>query len=139
MEAGKERLPIGSKIWPYRILRDVILVELFAGIGGFLIGFGIANTEASSVNLAASIGSLVMVPIALSIVGIINSNNRWFHLAMVTLACFILDTGFEMILFNRAFSFLTIAWYFTYFIVGGLLSMLYPVFKNREKVSQDEQ
>lgn len=132
---------IRSKIWPYRIIRDVILVELLCGIGGFLVGW--ASTAAGGYALSqVPLASLVMAPIGLSIVGAINPTNRWLHLAIVTLMCLIFDTGFHMLFFPETyigFSVFTVFWYFVYFVVGGFLSMLYPIFKNKDKKPKADQ
>jgi len=132
---------IRSKIWPYRIIRDVILVELFCGLGGFLVGS--ASTAAGGDALSqVPLASLVMAPIGLSIVGAINPTNRWLHLAIVTLICLIFDIGFNMLFFPETyidFSVFIVFWYFIYFVVGGLLSMLYPIFKNKDKPTDEQK
>jgi hypothetical protein len=131
---------IRSNIWPYRIIRDVILVQLFCGLGGFLVGWASTAAEGDAQS-QVTLATLVMAPIGLSIVGAINPTNRWLHLAIVTLMCVIFDTGFHKLFFPETtidFSVYTVFWYFVFFVVGGLLSMLYPIFKNKDK-PKDEQ
>ena len=120
---------IWSKIRPYRIIRDVILVELCAGFGGGIAGWIASAAGASDfpVSSSAIIGTFIMVPIGLSIVGAINPKNRWFHLAIVTALVFA-----ESCLTSSFINLSTILFYLTFYVVGGLLSMLYRVFRNRE-------
>jgi hypothetical protein len=122
-----------SGIYPYRILRDVILVNLLAGGGAFItywcVGMathGVAEGNIPYEIIAVGVATLIL-PVAFSIVGVINPTNRWPHLAIVATIIFIeasLITGFDLILIN---------YYLGFYFVGGLVSMLYPVFRNREK------
>ncbi|MHC4721194.1 MAG: hypothetical protein ACYS6I_00650 [Planctomycetota bacterium] len=119
---------------PYRIIRDVILVNLFAGGGAFItywcVGMathGVAEGDIPYGAITSGVAMLIL-PVAFSIVGAINSNNRWSHLAIVTAIIFTeasLITGFIST---------HIYYYLGFYIVGGLSSMLYPVFRNREEI-----
>ncbi len=131
---------ISRYIWlnikPYRIIRDVILVKLFAFICGGLADYtaSAAGGQDFSMVISGIIGTLIMMSIGLSIVGAINPKNRWFHLAIVTALIFVvscLTSGFISLI--NALCFLGV------YVVGGLLSMLYPVFRNREVETVDEQ
>ena len=119
-----------SKIYPYRIIRDVILVNMVVGVG-FVFAFAYAGAmfhgDVNGILAAVFLGSIIIVftlPVAFLIVGVINSRNRWFHLAIVTIIFFTeasLINGFDL---SRGY------FYFVCYVVGGLLSML---FRNREK------
>jgi hypothetical protein len=115
-----------SKIWPFRIIRDVILVELFAFIGGIIVGFS-STTHGQLYSASIGMSGSIMVPIGLSIVGAINSTNRWFHLFFVTFAFMIINS-----IYNWEINFIHVGFYGVYCIIGGLLSMLYPIFRNRD-------
>ena len=122
---------IWLNIKPYRIIRDVILVGLFAFIGGGIAGYRApaAGGNDFSTVISGTIGTLIMMVIGLSIVGAINPKNRWFHLAIVTA---IVVAG--PCLISRTITLFTVFSYLALYVVGGLLSMLYPVFRNRGDV-----
>ena len=122
---------IRLNVKPYRIIRDVILVKLFTFIDGGLADYTASDAAGQNFSMVISgiIGTLIMMSIGLSIVGAINPKNRWFHLAIVTTLIFAvscLTSGFISLI--NALCFLV------FYVVGGLLSMLYPVFRNRETV-----
>ena len=126
---------IWLNIKPYRIIRDVILVGLFTFIGG---GIAACRAPAAGGNdfstvISGIIGTLIMMAIGLSIVGAINPKNRWFHLAIVTAIVFA-----RPCLISGTISLFTIFAYLACYVVGGLLSMLYPVFRNRGDVHTAE-
>ncbi len=126
---------ISLNIKPYRIIRDVILVGLFAFIGGGIAGYRApaAGGNDFSTVISGIIGTLIMMVIGLSIVGAINPKNRWFHLAIVTA---IVCAG--PCLIGGTISLFTVFSYLACYVVGGLLSMLYPVFRNRGDVQTVE-
>lgn len=123
------------KIKPYRIIRDVILVGLFAFIGGGIAGYpaSAAGGQNFSTVLSGIFGTLIMMAIGLSIVGAINPENRWFHLAIVTAIVIAVPC-----LISGSISLFTVFRYLVFYVVGGLLSMLYPVFRNRGDVQTAE-
>jgi hypothetical protein len=126
---------ISRYIWlnikPYRIIRDVILVKLFAFICSGLADYTASDAVGQNFSMVISgiIGTLIMMSIGLSIVGAINPKNRWFHLAIVTALIFAVSC-----LTSGSISLINALCFLGFYVVGGLLSMLYPVFRNRETV-----
>ncbi len=126
---------ISLNIKPYRIIRDVILVGLFAFMGGGIVGHRAPAAGGNNFGtvLSGIFGTLFMMTIGLSIVGAINPKNRWFHLAIVTA---IVCVG--PCLISRSITLFTVFSCLALYGVGGLLSMLYPVFRNRGDVQTVE-
>lgn len=75
------------RIWP--ILRDVIIVWVLTGIGGFVVGFGITVATGSPPKhtqgymLAIATSNFLLGIVAFTIVGCLTSIARWRHLIIV--------------------------------------------------------
>lgn len=124
--AGNKK-SIWKKIRPYRIIRDIILVQIFDGLGGFILGYTCSVNHFDYSKFTNTNGvEFAMMPVALSIVAALNTANRWRHLAIVTIATFLLSIPFEVFNVTKLIAFLM------FFIVGGLLSYVYPIFRNKE-------
>ncbi len=117
---------------PYRIIRDVLLVEVLCFLGGFLVGFT-ASVVGDGVMPDWPIASMVLAPIGLSIVGAINPNNRWYHLAIVTAILFATTCLVNSFTNVKSIGIYTYLIFLYHYVIGGLLSKLYPVFRNREQ------
>ena len=131
---------IRSKIRPYRIIRDFILVFLSVVIGSIISVSTLMDIESEELYSDWPIPSIVMIPIGLSIVGAINPTNRWLHLAVVTILTMAYAYLVNLFVHHQTFGIITCLFYLSYYVVGGLLSMLYPMFRNREgaKVNKKE-
>jgi len=113
-----------NKIWP--VLRDVIIVTVLTGLGGFIVGF--ASTEHNSplyiYSLALS-NSLFCI-IGLTISGCLAVGNRWRHLAIVAAIVWVVSI-FNVIFFGLTFiqwaaSVVAIA---IFALIGGGISLLF--------------
>ena len=113
-----------NKIWP--VLRDVIIVTVLTGLGGFIVGF--ASTEHNSplyiYSLALS-NSLFCI-IGFTISGCLAVGNRWRHLAIVaaiTWAVSIFNViFFGVTIIQWAASAIAIA---IFALIGGGISLLF--------------
>lgn len=121
-----------SRIYPYRIIRDVLLSIALVGMGLYIAAettkaVGVEVEDILQVTITNK-SVMVILSFSFSIILAINHADRWLHLAIVAAILFTMGgivTGFR----------LTTAYYYCgCYCVGGLLSMLYPVFRNREKI-----
>ena len=72
---------------PKAVIRDVIIVSIFAGVGGWLIGASAGLLGASLVALYPIIGlsNIILGTIAFCISGCMIQEDRWKHLAIVAI------------------------------------------------------
>jgi flagellar basal body-associated protein FliL len=113
-----------NKIWP--VLRDVIIVTVLTGLGGFIVGF--ASTEHNSplyiYSLALS-NSLFCI-IGLTISGCLAVGNRWRHLAIVAAIVWVVSIFnvifFRVTIIQWAASAIAVA---IFALIGGGISLLF--------------
>src|ERR1017187_3938829 len=124
------------KIWP--VLRDVIIVTMLTGLGGFIVGF--ASTEHNSplyvYSLALS-NSLFGI-IGFTISGCLAVGNRWRHLAIVAAIVWAVSI-FNVIFFGItiiqwAASAIAVA---IFALIGGGISLLFKT-KNMQDGKLDQ-
>jgi hypothetical protein len=124
-----------NKIWP--VLRDVIIVTVLTGLGGFIVGF--ASTEHNSplyiYSLALS-NSLFCI-IGFTISGRLAVENRWRHLAIVAAIAWAVSIFnvifFRVTIIQWAASAIAVA---IFALIGGGISLLFKR-KNPVEISSN--
>ena len=113
------------KIWP--VLRDVIIVTVLSGLGGFIVGFASTSGHNSPLYIySLAISNSLFITIGFTISGCLALENRWRHLAFVGAIVWVVSI-FNVIFFGLTFiqwaaSVVAIA---IFALIGGGISLLF--------------
>lgn len=112
------------KIWP--VLRDVIIVAVLTGLGGFIVGFASTDHSSRLYIYSLSISNSLFLTLGFTISGCLAVGNRWRHLAFVGALVWAVSI-FNVILFG----FPIIMWMASvvavaiFALIGGGISLLF--------------
>jgi len=113
----------GWKGWK-AIVRDVIIIWIITGIGGFVIGIATAGSRLPI--LAIAVSNILLGIVGFCISGCMIKDNRWKHLTIVALLVWltsIVNTIFGP--FSLSNWFFGIALLFVMMAIGGGLSFIF--------------
>jgi hypothetical protein len=120
-----------SKIWP--VLRDVIIVTVLSGLGGFIVGFASTDHSSRVYFYGLALSNSLFCIIGFTISGCLAVGNRWRHLAIVAAIVWAVSI-FNVIFFGVtiiqwAASVIAVA---IFALIGGGLSFLFKSKKTDE-------
>jgi hypothetical protein len=113
------------KIWP--VLRDVIIVIVLSGLGGFIVGFASTSRHDSPLYIySLALSNSLFCIIGFTISGCLAVENRWRHLAIVAAIVWAVSIFnvifFEFTIIKWAASAIAIA---IFAVIGGGISLLF--------------
>jgi hypothetical protein len=113
------------KIWP--VLRDVIIVIVLSGLGGFIVGFASTSRHDSPLYIySLALSNSLFCIIGFTISGCLAIENRWRHLAIVAAIVWAVSIFnvifFEFTIIKWAASAIAIA---IFAVIGGGISLLF--------------
>ena len=113
------------KIWP--VLRDVIIVTVLSGLGGFIVGFASTSGHDSPLYIySLALSNSLFCIIGFTISGCLAVGNRWRHLAIVAAIVWAVSIFnvifFEFTIIKWAVSAIGVA---IFALIGGGISLLF--------------
>lgn len=119
------------------VVRDVIIVTVFLGISGFIVGFA---TQGDYTDISMAVSGAFLSTLGFCLCGCLTIENRWKHLFIVAVGVWLINCSYQIpsLQFDVLAWVLNVAVIFIPMVIGGAFSLML-VKASKEKDEQKQQ